>query len=520
MGKTKKILLAFSHSSRRIALGMSILKLLRSVMSITAIILSAYYFGTSIKRDSWVIITSIVGIVISAFFGPLNETLRVKFIHIREEQGEDIAAKSIQSLLSFVFWLIILLIFIFELFPRNFCRVFAPGFDENQLGILTTYFKFYIPCLVLNELTIIWLSVLNAYNTFYLPEIIGFITLIFQIAFIIVLSPIIGIYSLMVSSYFSFFLLAICYYTSVKKINFKFTKITTLKFKLIKPYIVFSFPFYIPYIIGQCYLYTEKSLCTIIGEGSVSILDYARKFIDIPMGVIFAVVPTILAPSLTYLYTKNLMENFNHEVRRFLRMVIFAIVPISTACFFCSKQIIEILIKHGAFDARMVDETATILKWFSIGLIGVTLYIIAGQALVSIKKNISYVIAGSLVQSLNILFCILSYKIFGIKTFAIFWSITHLASGLVMLFYLFRKDKKAKYEVVQIIFMVIFIFGVVDLFTTFLPVTILCSAYPIVSNVLCVIFTVIVTVILLLISLFALKFEERELVYKLIKRRQ
>ena len=77
-----------TQNIKKIASGLFVLRLFRMSLSMVSLILSAKFFGVSMERDMWVLVTAFIMTLGSALWGPVNETFRAKFIFISESDGK------------------------------------------------------------------------------------------------------------------------------------------------------------------------------------------------------------------------------------------------------------------------------------------------------------------------------------------------------------------------------------------------------------------------------------------------
>lgn len=179
------------------------LRLFRMSVSIVTLLFSAKYFGVSMQRDIWVLVLTLVTAVSSAIFGPINETFRAKFVFIKEQEGE---AKALAMTFSLITWMTIIIVLVgvgMALARLPIGEALYP--DEATKASMSVFSKLMLimlPTLLLNQWTNIGISILNTYEIYYIPEIVGTITCVANICIIILLAPVIGIYSLAVSNYF------------------------------------------------------------------------------------------------------------------------------------------------------------------------------------------------------------------------------------------------------------------------------------------------------------------------------
>jgi murein biosynthesis integral membrane protein MurJ len=436
---SKKLVHKFSSSSRRISIGLTILKLFRSLGALLIIILSARYFGTSAERDAWIIGGTIVTVLIQIFFGPINETFRAKYVHLKQDKPDIDTNKTLNSLVSSTIIISLLLIISGVCFPGFFASCFSP----NKSDILTLMIRILLPSLLLVQLTNILSSILNAHSSFYLPDTFNLFSIILNILILIALSPVIGIYSLVVSSYLSsFFLLIVLAIRCKRKINYQF-KFVFPEWHLIKPFILFAFPFYINYIFSQADIVIEKNLLSRIGTGSISIMDYARKFSDLPVTIMISVVLTVLTPVLSSLFARKERYDAFQDTQKFFRMLMLCITPMAAVFIALPKEVINLLLVHGQFTEDNVPITASLLQWYSLGMVFTAVYLVYAQALIAQKKTyfFSVIVIGTYV--LKILFNLFFYQKLGLATFAISWCACQFITANIMLYYSIREYRKS-----------------------------------------------------------------------------
>ncbi|WP_431198445.1 lipid II flippase MurJ [Mucilaginibacter sp. P25] len=376
----------FKKSSIAITIGLGGLKLIKAVLTLVIIILSAKYFGASSDRDAWLVGVSIITVFIQLLFGPINETFITKYIHIREEESEQSVNDATNSLVSTIIILSLIISAGIFCFADSLANLFAPGFTEDQRKVLVLMIDILIPSLIMLEIVNIWSSILNAYKSYFIPDLFSFVSLTLNIILIIILSPSIGIYSLIVSAYIGSILLLIILYRELKyKFNYSF-KFIIPNFQQVKPFFLFALPLYVNYLFSQADTIIERNITTTKGTGSVSMLDYARKFTELPTGLMIAVVTTVLTPLLSLYAVKNTAKELMEETQKYFRFTILLILPISIMLIIAPREIIEVVLVRGKFVEQYVNPTSLLLRWYGLGLFAVIFYVVYTQLLIAQKK--------------------------------------------------------------------------------------------------------------------------------------
>lgn len=292
------------QSPRGITIGVVLMQLLKGCFSILLVMVTASMFGAGIARDSWVIGWSVQVIIFKLLFGPINEIFRSRFLHLREEKGEREAIQSAFSLLLILLLVSIVVVALFVLFSSSLVSAFAPGYtDPTERLMIERMILVLIPTLILSEFITLFIALLNSYQSFYLPEIFGVGSVLFNIILLFLIGPQFGINTLVFANYCSSLVLLVLliYYLIKKRIindsrNFSFRSAT--------PYFLFSIPLYFSFSIGQINAWAERFLVSFLAVGNTSALDYARKFIDMPITIIITMGSTVMVPMLGAIWVK------------------------------------------------------------------------------------------------------------------------------------------------------------------------------------------------------------------------
>lgn len=419
-------------------------------MALTAVTLSltAKYFGVSLDRDTWLIALNCIVVIDTAIWGPVHETFRAKFVLLREREGEALILQRTRSLLVVIVLTCLCLIAVVLSFPGGIVRLLAPAYDSNQLQSLASMLLWLTPALLLNPLCQIGISILNAYESFFVPEISNFIASGINILSLIFLAPLIGIYALMFSYYMGLVLLLILLiYQIVKRGIPLFEQFRGVKLADFLPFLVYALPFFIPYFFVQMNFLVEKSLGNILGEGIVSVLDYSRKFVDIPINVLTSVMLTMLVPILSARYAKADEEGFILQFRQVYQLG-FLIIALLIAFFVSSsREAIGVLLQYDGqitpATTRYISDISVYYAWSALVSF---LYIIFGLSLLSSGKGRIYAFFGVIAQLIMIAANFIFYRQLGAYTFPITFIAAHAVAGLLLFAY-FPVGKKWIYAV-------------------------------------------------------------------------
>lgn len=500
-----------SHQSRKLSILLYGVRLVKVLLSILVIVVAASFFGASAERDLWVYSTAAINSIILLAWGPVTETFRTKFIYIKELQGETEALKRASSLLGTVFLITLCLTIVVFLAAHGIAGLVAPGVPPSQLVQLTHMIQALALTLLLTQITNLLSAILNAFEIFFVPEVLGIITTIINIVSIYLLTAHFGIYSLVWGQYIGLSVLLISLLFYLLKKGIKLEPKAFFKINSSITFLKFAFPYYLPYLAGQIAGVVEKSIASLFPLGSVSVLDYARRLVDGPMSPLVAVMSTLLLPLLSKYYIQQNKEGFNLEFKKIFQLGMLFFAAFLPFIMLNAGAIVAII--YGTSDqitAAQLEEIRILTVAYSINWLAIFCYQILLFTLTSSGAIKYLAFWGFFPQLISILGNFLFYKTAGLLVFPISSFIAH---GVVALIYMRRypfKERHLRYSSAKYILLVVaalvisaILHYIINLDSLFLPIKLLIN---------CI---VVITTLCLLAFLF--KVEESKLLLKFIK---
>jgi len=478
-------------------------RLLRTFLGIASVLLTARFFGTSKERDFFILAMTVTTVLPALTFNALCEIFRAKFVHIRETLGLEKAVASARTLIWGILFISLTMVVLGVYKAELLAVVFSENISENSLKELAFMIRFTLPIMIFSQLSAYWIRALNCFETFYVPEIAGMISSIIEVILIVCLAPIIGIYSLLISSYFSNILLFSAVVFLLRRKCPDFLSFKMESFSMVKPYITAALPFWFGYLLCQFSIIVEKKFSSGFGIGNVTILDYAQKLLSVPQSVVFSVVTSVLTPVLAKYFANSCKNEFANESLSFYRFILILFAPFAFLMFFCSGELGNLLFADNISSQEM-HKFAVAVSIYAFGLFGVIHYIVFTQVLIAQGQNAK----ASIVSALNqfaVVTCnlLIAYR-FGIWGFAVSWSVWHFLSGLTLMFMSKINMKDITVSIVKIIMLYLFSFGLFFLIE---------NIFYTLGDVFKIILSLLVFAIILLIGLFVFRFEERKKIW-------
>jgi putative peptidoglycan lipid II flippase len=124
-------------------------------------------------------------------------------------------------------------------------------------------------------------------------------------------------------------------------------------------------------IVYQLSVFLDTIFCTLIsvvGEGGVAALYYANRLIQFPFALIALSLSQVVVVDFAVYHKENKMDDFKKLFIFSFQGVLLLIVPISVMFMFLSREIIDVLYRHGDFSRSDLIPTAGMLFYLSVGL--------------------------------------------------------------------------------------------------------------------------------------------------------
>lgn len=305
----------------------------------------------------------------TAAFVPLFSS---KLVSAGREESVKFAAKAV----SFLTFILILFIILFELFMPTVVKILAPGFvsDPQKIALTIDLCRITFPFLLFISIVSFQAGILNSFDRFAAPAAtpiilnLGIIIAgVFSVTYLDF--PVYGMaWGITLSGIIE--ILWLKYFLNKEDIrikpNFEIAKlfgdeeIKTL-FKRIAPGVVGAG-------IYQINMVVDMILVSLVSSGAVSWLYYANRLQQLPLGVIGAAISVALLPLLSKKLKAGNKEDAADTQDKAVIYGLIMSLP-SAVIFIClADSLVELLFEHGKFTAADTTRTALALKAYAIGL--------------------------------------------------------------------------------------------------------------------------------------------------------
>lgn len=357
----------------------------------------------SANRVSETLFTLIAAGALGSAFLPAFTGLLVK----DERKAAWKLASSLINLVALALSFAALLVSIFA--PQIVKYLLAPGLSESPASFALTVELLRIQSVsaVLFGIGGLIVSILNAHQIFFVPQITAAMYQLGQIFGALVLSRWLGIYGLAWGVVIGSALFLLVQLPSLAKLNGQFS----LSLGRGNADVLRVFQLMGPRVFGagivQLNFWVNNNLGSRMAQGSIQSLAYGFTLMVMAQAAIAQSVAIAAMPTFSAQHALGKVDEMRSALASALRGILFLALPASLGLILLARPIVSLLFERGQFNAVITTMTAWALTWFAAGLVGHSIMEVLTRAFYAQQNTKTPVIIGIIAMGLNVLFSIL-----------------------------------------------------------------------------------------------------------------
>ncbi|MBE8163409.1 MAG: murein biosynthesis integral membrane protein MurJ [Bdellovibrionaceae bacterium] len=142
----------------------------------------------------------------------------------------------------------------------------------------------------------------------------------------------------------------------------------------LKTVLVKMLPGFLSIFFYQCISLFNVYFASSLPSGSLSSLYLSDRIFQLPFSLIAISVGTALLPSLSTLWVKKELTQFNKILQKNLHISLYLLLPSAVGLFFLAEPILSFFFERGAFNREQILYTVQVLQILSFSLIFLGLY--------------------------------------------------------------------------------------------------------------------------------------------------
>ena len=366
---------------------MNLLKSLAAVSSMTMLsrvlgfvrdTIVARTFGAGMATDAFFVAFKLPNLLRRIFAeGAFSQAFVPILAEYKAQQGEE-ATRTFLAYVSGLLTLVLAVVTLLGMLAAPLVIwITAPGFADTpeKFALTSSLLRVTFPYILLISLASLAGAVLNTWNRFSVPAFVPTLLNVSMIVFALFLTP-----------YFDPPIMAMAWATLVgglaqflyqlphlKRIGMLVLPRLNLRDSGVWRVMKQMGPAILGVSVSQISLIINTIFASFLAAGSVSLMYYADRLMELPSGVLGVALGTILLPALSRTYAKADRQEYSRLLDWGLRLCFLLVLPCSAALALLSEPLTVSLFQYGRFDAHDALMTQRALVAYAVGLLGIIL---------------------------------------------------------------------------------------------------------------------------------------------------
>ncbi len=298
-------------------------------------------------------------------------------------------------------------------------KIMAPGFDSVKASLAISMTQWMFPFLILVSLAALAMGVLNSLDSFFVPAIAPALSNVVYLLILFFAASRLGIWTLIIAVLAG----GVCQmvlqwvWSAWNGVLLLPEKPNSRDPELRKMMKLF-FPYAAGLSLNQINPVISRVLGSFLQDGAISVLNYANRVIQLPLGLFVIAISQAVLPELSRCAVGDEKE-FRETMRDAVRFALFVILPVTIGLVLVSDEVVNLLFYRGAFNAWAWHATGIALAMYAWGLPGMacTTVFLRGLYAQSNPRSALLVTLSSVVS--NVVFCLLLVKPMGFAGLAL-----------------------------------------------------------------------------------------------------
>ena len=162
----------------------------------------------------------------------------------------------------------------------------------------------------------------------------------------------------------------------------------------------------LPLMLGQSLVALDEQFARIFGsisgEGAVSLLNYARRLMQVPVGVVAQAAGVASFPFLADLAARGEMGRLKEILSGALRNILAVLIPVCVWMMLAAEPVIRLIYEQGRFSPAFTEETALLLRIMLVGVAFLGIQQLVGRAFYARQDTLTPALVGTVATILTL----------------------------------------------------------------------------------------------------------------------
>ena len=350
----------------RSAIIVVIIVMISKLMGLLREVLIAQRFGTSSIVDAYVVSSTLPTVLFTIFASGFSNAYATVYFRIKDIHKRSIFFSNTINILFLCSLLISTLCYIFSEYIVN---IFAPGFDRTTFILTNNFIKIVVWYLPLYTIFNILIAQLYTAEDYIIANFSNFIIANLIVIISIILTnvnyPNMLIFGYVASIFFALLILSL-YFIHTKYIHYSF--VFQPRDASFHELCLVAIPLGLSLFINQINSVIDRMFASALGEGIMSVLNYANKIQLLPYSAIISVCLLVNNTRISSAFAKGDSQRGEIYTKNAVMIASYVSIPLMLILIVARTPIISILLERGQFSSAATQLTATALAYYAIGI--------------------------------------------------------------------------------------------------------------------------------------------------------
>jgi len=390
----------------------SFMTLLSRILGLVRDVVFARMFGASLVMDAFLVANRIPN-MLRRFFaeGAFSQGFVPVMARYREQHSESEArefAGAVAGTLGLVLFLVTL---VGVVAAPVLVAIVAPGFidDDGRFDLATLMLRFTFPYLLFVSLTAFAGGILNTWGRFAVPAFTPVLLNLTLIGFAVWLAPLLDEPGMALA--YAVFVAGII------QLAFQLPFLARLRMlswprwrpahEGVRRVVKLMLPAIFGSSVAQLNVLVGGILASLLGVGKISLLYYADRLMEFPLGLFGIALATVTLPYLSRQHATRSHAAFAATLDWSMRLVLLISLPAAIGLVVLAEPLVATIFFGGEFTGNDVVLAALALKAFALGLIGFSYVKILAPAFFARENTVTPVRIGLVALGVNFVLSVL-----------------------------------------------------------------------------------------------------------------
>lgn len=374
------------HKMLYTAVFMALATLLSKVLGQARDSLLTAYFGSGMESDAFTTASTIptmlfdviIGGVISAAFIPV-------FNDIVSKRGKDDGMKFVNKFVTLVVCIAVIIVIAGILLSGQLVSL-QTHYTGEKHALASQLTAMMFPMIIFTGLAFSFVGLLQSFGEYKVPSLISLVSNLAIILYYALFGRKFGIYGLAVTMVIAWSLQFIILIPWLIKFGVRFRPDFRFKDRDIWDTLKLAGPMLVATWVQPLYSIVNQKFASNI-DSAVTLIQQSNRLYIIVVGVFSFVVTNLIFPKLAQAVSRDDMDEAKRLTASSVRSIVLVIAPLMAGFIVLSEPVARVIFAYGKMDEESVRAIGVLLKFYSVGMLGLGLNEVLSKAFFSLKDS-------------------------------------------------------------------------------------------------------------------------------------